>query len=108
MLTQTPAMKRTFIIAAAAIVTGIVALSSTAQSNVAMIAKGDRLEIASHNIAASPCADQAWPNYDRSCMAWINAKANKEAPRLVTIEKRDVANRTSTLTRLPITQVAVQ
>jgi len=108
MLTQQMTYKKAITIATAAVMTALIALSGTAQSNVSATSKGDRMDLTTTASVSSPCAKQAWPNYDQACLGWINARAEKSAPRTITIEQRDEANNTSTLIRMPVTTVAAQ
>jgi hypothetical protein len=48
------------------------------------LAKGDRLDI--HQIGRD-CSQQAWPNFEASCLRTAGAKANVREARLVTAKR---------------------
>ena len=108
MTLKTHSFRKTLTIAGAAVIAGFIVLSGAAQSTVPAAAKGDKLTVSGFAAQGAACENQAWPNYDRACMAWINARAERPAPRTITLERRDVENQTSTLIRVPVSQVATQ
>ncbi len=108
MTLKTHSFRKILTIVGAAAVIGFVVLSGAAQSTVSAAAKGDKLTVSGFAAQESACENQAWPNYDSACMAWINARAERPAPRTITLERRDAENQTSTLVRVPVSQVAAQ
>jgi hypothetical protein len=48
------------------------------------LAKGDRLDI---RVIGKDCSQQAWPNFEASCMRRAGSKANVREVRLVTADR---------------------
>ncbi len=66
--------------------------------------KADRLVSAEQSV----CEGETWPYVAQNCLSGISDQDRASQPRLVTVERRDPANRISVLIRRPATTVAVR
>ncbi|PLX39604.1 MAG: hypothetical protein C0606_03670 [Hyphomicrobiales bacterium] len=75
----------------------------TAPTSAMATKKADRLTVATDAL----CASETWPSVSQACLQWTNDSAStRNTVRVVTIEKRDEASRTSTLIKTPVALVA--
>lgn len=83
----------------AAVMSAIIAVHAVAGSGPATV-KSDR--IADAFALVSTCSTAAWPKVPAECVEHPDGVAGYRVPvRTVTVEKRDEANRTSVLIRMP-------
>ena len=55
------------------------------------------------------CTQSTWPSVSQACLEWTGGTVTKQrSVRIVTIEKRDEANRTSVLVKMPVQVVAAR
>lgn len=69
------------------------------------IVKSDRFDEAFRLV--SQCNRETWPNISAPCVA-RDADAARLPTRYITVERRDEANQTSTLVRIPVMETATR
>ena len=92
------------VVAALVVLALLFAIAGAVNSNSAPISgKTDRLAAASDSF----CGDQTWPDVSPACLSWeTGSPARTGFVRMVTIETRDVASRTSVLARVPASHIS--